>query len=312
MIRTYAKGAGLAGLRRQGVSLSALAAFEAAARLSGFTRAAEEMGITQAAVSRQIKQLETDLGVALFTRGHRRVDLTPAGLVLSRAMTGAFEQVIEALDQIRAPRDARTVTLGATLAFMHFWLLPRLPAFRAAHPDVNLRLVSQDTGFDLRRDPVDLLVVYGRPPFDGGTCVAEMPDRVLPVCAPDLARRGLGLHALPLIGCEWVEPSWLSWRKWAQLAGLPPLTRATALRFSHYTDAIYSAIAGEGVALGWEALVRAQIAQGRLVALPDGAVIPEERHCLVLPASRSPGRAARLVADWLAEAMQTDTPPPHA
>ena len=300
------QGDAMSGLRRSVSSLSALAAFEAAARLSGFTRAAEEMGVTQAAVSRQIKQLEGDLGVPLFVRSHRRVDLTPAGQVLSRALTGSFDQIVEALEAIRAPQDSRTVSIGATLAFMHFWLLPRLPAFRAAHPEIQLRLVSQDTGFDLRRDAVDLLVIYGAPPFDGGRCVAEMRDRVFPVCAPDLARRGLTLHQLPLIGCEWTEPSWLSWRRWAQMAGLPPLVRADALRFSHYTDAVYSAMAGEGVALGWEALVRPQIAQGRLVALADGVVDPDERHCLVLPVTRAPSRAARLVADWLGAAMAPD------
>ncbi|GAB4269647.1 MAG: LysR substrate-binding domain-containing protein [Pararhodobacter sp.] len=293
----------MAGFRRSVSSLSALATFEAAARLLGFTRAAEELGVTQAAVSRQIKLLEAELNTALFVRGHRKVELTPAGVVLAKALTGAFDQVSEALDAIRKPAQANTVTVGATLAFMHFWLLPRLPAFRAAHPEVQLRLVSQDHGFDLRRDPVDVLISYGRPPFDGGRCLASLPDRVFPVAAPALANLHKPLESLPLIGCEWLEPSWLGWRRWAQMAGLSAFPKATALRFSQYSDAIYAAVGGEGVALGWEALVASHLADGRLVRLGDALVVPEETHSLLVPTTRTQGRGARILTEWLVGAF---------
>lgn len=291
------------GIRGSVSSLGALATFEAAARLSGFTRAAEELGVTQAAVSRQIKLLEEELNTVLFVRGHRKVDLTPAGAVLARALTGAFDQVAEALDAIRRPTGVNTVTLGATLAFMHFWLLPRLPAFREAHPEVQLRLVSQDHGFDLRRDPVDVLVHYACPPHDGARCLASLPDRVFPVASPGLAARGQGLETLPLLGCEWVEPSWMGWRRWSQMSGHPPLPKATGLRFSHYTDAVYAAVTGEGAVLGWEALVAPYLRDGRLVRIGTHAVEPEEQHALLIPTARSQGRGARIVTEWLVEAF---------
>lgn len=291
----------MAGFRRGVSSLGALATFEAAARLTGFTRAAEELGVTQAAVSRQIKLLEADLNMPLFVRGHRKVELTPAGLVLSRALTGAFDQVAEALETIRRPVAGNTVTVAATLAFTHFWLLPRLPAFRAAHPEVQLRLVSQDAGFDLRRDAVDVLIHYGKPPVEGARCLAALPERVFPVCAPELA--GRSLDSLPLIACEWVEPSWLGWRRWSQLAGLAPITRPSALRFTQYSDAIYSAIAGEGVALGWQALVGLHLAEGRLVRLGAAEVVPDEADMLLVPAQRRAPRAAQRFTDWLVAAF---------
>lgn len=293
----------MAGFRRQVSSLSALATFEAAARVLGFTRAAEELGVTQAAVSRQIKLLEAELNTPLFIRGHRKVELTPAGAVLARALTGAFDQVSEALDTIRRPTATNIVTLGATLGFMHFWLLPRLPAFRAAHPEVQLRLVSQDSGFDLRRDPVDVLIQYGKPPFDGARCLATLPDVVFPVAAPGLAAQGQALATLPLIGCEWVEPTWLSWRRWAQMAGHPPLPKANAVRFSQYTDAIYTAISRQGVALGWKSLIGPQLDDGRLVRLTDMQVVPEEAHCLLVPTTRAQGRGARRLTAWLVTAF---------
>lgn len=292
----------MAGFRREVSSLGALATFEAAARLMGFTRAAEELGVTQAAVSRQIKLLEAELNMTLFVRGHRKVELTPAGLTLSRALTGAFDQVSEALDTIRRPVAGKTVTVAATLAFTHFWLLPRLPAFRAAHPEVQLRLVSQDSGFDLRRDTVDVLIHYGKPPVDGGRCLAELPERVFPVAAPALADRPW--DSLPLIACEWVEPSWMGWRRWSQLAGQGSMTRPSALRFTQYSDAIYAAIGGEGVALGWQALVGGHLADGRLVRLGEAEVVPEETNMLLVPTTRRPGKAAQVFTDWLVAAFE--------
>lgn len=292
----------MAGFRREVSSLGALATFEAAARLMGFTRAAEELGVTQAAVSRQIKLLEAELNMTLFVRGHRKVELTPAGLTLSRALTGAFDQVSEALDTIRRPVAGKTVTVAATLAFTHFWLLPRLPAFRAAHPEVQLRLVSQDSGFDLRRDSVDVLIHYGKPPVDGGRCLAELPEKVFPVAAPALADRPW--DSLPLIACEWVEPSWMGWRRWSQLAGQGAMTRPSALRFTQYSDAIYAAIGGEGVALGWQALVGGHLADGRLVRLGEAEVVPEESNMLLVPTTRRPGKAAQVFTDWLVAAFE--------
>lgn len=294
----------MAGFRRSVSSLSALATFEAAARLLGFTRAADELGVTQAAVSRQIKLLEAELNIPLFTRSHRRVELTPAGHVLARALTGSFDQISEALDTIRRPLQAKTVTVGATLGFMHFWLLPRLPAFRAAHPDVQLRLVSQDTGFDLRSDQVDLLLYYGKPPIDGGRSVACIRDQVFPVASPALAEYDVPIDKLPLIGCEWVEPSWLSWRRWAQMAELGPLRKANSLRFTQYTDAIYAAIGGEGAALGWSSLVAPLLEDGRLVRLGTHVVQPEEAHHLLVPTMRAQSNAAKTLTTWLTAEME--------
>lgn len=294
----------MAGFRRSVSSLGALASFEAAARLMGFTRAAEELGVTQAAVSRQIKLLEAELNMPLFVRGHRRVELTPAGAVLSRALTGAFDEVQQALDTIRRPALGKTVTVGATLAFTHFWLLPRLPDFRAAHPDVQLRLVSQDSGMDLRREPVDLLIHYGRPPVDGAHCLAALPERVFPVCAPSLAEKTSNYRDLPLIDCDWIEPSWVGWRRWAQLAGEPPLGRTAALRFTQYSDVIYAVMAGEGVALGWQALVGQHLAEGRLVRLGAQEVVPAESNLLLIPRARSQSRAAQRFTDWMVAAFE--------
>ncbi len=302
-------------LRRSISSLSALATFEAAARLGGFTLAAAELGVTQAAVSRQIKLLEQDLRVPLFVRGHRRVTLTAPGEALAAAVSGAFGRISDVVEAIRQPVAAGTVTIGATLAFSHFWLLPRLPAFRAAHPDIKLRLLGDDTPSDLRRDRLDIAIRYGSPPFEDGESVASAADEVFAVCSPVLRDLlppevdGAAFLDLPLIASDWLEPTWLTWRRWARHVGLgPAVARASdqsRLRFNHYADTIQAALAGEGVALGWATLLSRLLAEGRLVRLGALSFTPAERYHVLVPAGRQPGPGVRAVLDWIVAEFAT-------
>lgn len=295
-------------LRRSISSLGALVTFEAAARLESFTLAASELGVTQAAVSRQIKHLEQDLGTSLFARGHRRVTLTPAGQILASTLTGAFGRVTEAIGMVRQQAAPDVVTVSATLAFTHFWLMPRLPAFRAEHPDIRLRLVAEDAGIDLRQTPRDVLVRYGLAPFEDGRSIASCPDEVFPICSPALAQKVGGerpaLSGLPLIDFDPADPTWLTWPQWAARTDQPGELARGDLRFSHYADTVYAAINGAGIALGWARLVRDLLDQGRLVRLGSQRVVPEERYHVVIPLGRNPAPAAMRFTDWLAENLK--------
>lgn len=299
--------------------LGTLATFEAAARLGGFTLAAAELGVTQAAVSRQIKALEGDLNTPLFQRRHRKVVLTPAGEALARAVGAGLERIAEAVEVLRRPSLPGQVTLGTTLAFTHFWLLPRLPALRAEHPGVRLRLVADDTPADLGRDPLDLVVRYGTPPFDDGQTLAVMGETVCAVCSPGFAARvtesgPAGLSRLPLIATDWTVPSWLTWRRWGQQAGLgadqvAALGRAadrSTLRFNHYTDTIQAAVAGQGVALGWMRLLDGELRAGRLMRLGTLAATPPDRYALVVPTRHPTSPAADQVAGWIAARFRAE------
>ena len=293
-------------LRRSLPSLAALVTFEAAARLGGFTRAARELGVTQAAVSRQMRQLEEELQTRLFVRAHRRVELTPAGSVLAMAVGQSFERIGDAIDVIRRPDAADTLTIGATLAFSHFWLLPRLPAFRMQCPEVKLRVLSQDVPVHLRDGNVDLVIRYGKPPFGDGGVAASMPDEVYPVCSPAAMRHASSeeLLRLPRIDSEAPDASWLTWRRWFSLTGLGKVADTGVLRFSHYSDAVYAAIEGQGVALGWSRLLERPLSDGRLVRLGILSVFPEERHNLLVPNRASTRPAARMFIDWMEALMK--------
>lgn len=300
-------------LRRSIPSMSALATFEAAARLTSFTLAAAELGVTQAAVSRQIKGLEDDLNTRLFVRANRRVVLTTAGAALSANVSAAFGSMAEMIETIRQPHAVDTVTLGATLAFGHFWILPRLTSFRSAHPDIKLKLVADDSITDLRRDRLDVAIRFGKPPFADGHSIASTPDFVFPVCSPKLLQaygmtaEGAELLRLPLIASDIVNPTWLTWRSWAQGLGLGPAVGKASdlsrLRFNHYTDTIQAAVNGEGVALGWSVLLRGHLDEGRLVRLGTDVLTLDERYHVLVPAGRDIRAPTKVFLKWITEAF---------
>lgn len=304
-------------LRRSIPSMSALATFEAAARLSSFTLAASELGVTQAAVSRQIKALEDDLNTPLFVRAHRRVTLTTAGAALAGSVTNAFNSMADMIETIRRPVVEDSVTVGASLAFSHFWILPRLAGFRERHPDIKLKLVADDSITDLRRDRLDLAIRFGKPPFPDGRSLAQMSDEAFPVCSPKLLElHGMtgetaDLLTLPLIASDIVNPSWLTWRTWAQGVGLgPEIGRSSdlsQLRFNHYTDTIQAAVNGEGVALGWSALIQEHLREGRLVRLGHASLKLAESYHVVVPLGRELSRPAEVLANWISDTFPDAT-----
>ena len=296
-------------LRRSIPSLSALATFEAAARLQSFTLAAQELGVTQAAVSRQIKLLESDLNTSLFLRAHRRVVTTPAGTAFAETVSNAFTRITEMAETIRQPVAPDAVTIGVTLAFSHFWLLPRLAEFRAKHPEIKLKLVADDNTTDLRRDRLDIAIRFGKPPFEDSISVASKPDEAFPVCSPKLLKRlntdakSADLLKMPLIASDPLVPSWLTWRSWAKLSGynaqLGRASDASRLRFNHYTDTFHAALNGEGVALGWAALISDFLHDKRLIRLGDRSVVTAEQHHILVPLGRKPNAATLAFIDWI-------------
>lgn len=298
-------------LRRSIPSMSALATFEAAARLASFTAAAAELGVTQAAVSRQIKLLEDDLNARLFVRANRRVVPTTAGAALASTVTTAFHSMAEMIETIRQPVAENTVNVGASLAFCHFWVLPRLSDFRSRHPDIKLKLVADDSSPDLRQDKLDLAFRFGKPPFVDARSLASAADEVFPVCSPALldgkgvSREMADLRRLPLIASDTVNPNWLTWRTWAQGVGLGPeignASDRSSLRFNHYTDTIQAAVNGEGVALGWSALLKGHLQEGRLVRLGSHCLTLDERYHLLAPAGRPLSIPAETFAGWVQE-----------
>jgi len=294
----------MVGFRREMPSVTALVTFEAAARLRNFTRAAAELGVTQAAVSRQIRALEADLGGPLFRRLHRRVELTDNGAALATTLTRCLGQMSDAVRTVRQAHGGDELIVSATVAFSHFWLIPRISDFRGANPGLKLRIIAQDAPVDLLNENIDVAIRYGDGSWRDGRAVLLSHETVFPVCSPDfLHRHGpietpAELLRLPLVTSDVADPTWTGWPEWFAACGVEGPPGPIPLGFSHYTDAVSAAMNGQGVALGWARLLGEALRQRRLVRVTNASMQPPGGYFVVLPANRASKASAERFAAW--------------
>ncbi len=250
-------------------SLTAMAAFEAAARHLSMKRAAEELNVTPGAVSRQIKALEGDVGCALFLRRPRGVELTGEGETLYAVLSRSFSQIAETYHRIQGKGRAVSVTIGATTAFASMWLMPRLGGFWRAHQDITINHVISDDTRELRGAAVDLRIRYGEGAWPDEVSQTLFGDRIYPVCGPGFARSHKAktpadLLELPLLQLSGVDPGWTDWQGWFRRLGVTEKP-GTIRSFTNYVIALQAAQDDQGLALGWHSLVAPLLAEGRLV-----------------------------------------------
>ncbi|HUK04040.1 MAG TPA: transcriptional regulator GcvA [Burkholderiales bacterium] len=287
-------------------SLDLLKGFEAAARLLSFTKAGEELYLSQSAVSRQIQELEEQLGVRLFERRHRALALTEAGQTLYAAAAQALATMRAVTDRLRAARGRRTLSVTTTQSFASLWLIPRLAGFTGRHPELDVRISAESRVLDLERDGLDLAIRHGPAKMAGTGAVRLFGERMFPVCSPKLLedkgrplREPVDLRHHVLLHYD--DPDgrhpWLHWKTWLEIERLPDLRPAGSLVFSGYEQIIPAAIAGHGVALGRSPLVREAMASGELVAPFKRSSDPARAYYAVVSA-HAEGRPE--VADFIA------------
>jgi LysR family transcriptional regulator, glycine cleavage system transcriptional activator len=256
-------------------SLDFLRGFEAAGRRLSFTLAADELFLTQSALSRQIKALEEALGVALFERRHRALELTQAGATLHRAVTDVLASLAAAVERARTGTRAPALTLSTTVSFASLWIIPRLANFRTLHPQVEVYVSADDRLVDLSRGDVDIAVRYLPDALAPEGALRLFGERMTPVASPKLARGKLAPRApadlrnhvlLHLHDPEGRTP-WLDWPSWLASNGQPGLKPAGSLRFTIYDQVVQAAVAGQGIALGRLPMIAEHLRDGRLVTL---------------------------------------------
>ncbi|MSQ54484.1 MAG: LysR family transcriptional regulator [Betaproteobacteria bacterium] len=286
-------------------SLDLLKGFEAAARLLSFTRAGEELHLTQSAVSRQIIELEEQLGTALFQRRHRSLALTEAGQVLYAAAGQVLSTVRTATQRLREMGGQPVLSVTTSHSFAALWLVPRLIGYRRIAPDVDVRISADSRFVDLERQGFDVGLRLCRADQAGKGAVRLFGENVFPVAVPAIARllrTPADLHRQVLL--EFDQPDgafpWLSWRQWLETAGLAGLKPQGVLRFSAYDQVVNAALSGVGVALGRSALVAKALAGRKLVAPFKGETSTERAYFAVT----APGAASRpevkAFVDWVA------------
>jgi DNA-binding transcriptional LysR family regulator len=291
-------------------SLDLLKGFEAAARNLSFTKAAAELFITQSAISRQIKTLEDQLGVALFRRHHRDLLLTEAGQTLFKTSGEILRLLRDTTGRLRNARSGM-LTVASTVSFAALWLVPRLNAFRQLHPEIDVRISATNEMQDLERESIDLSIRYTVQKNAGENAQWLFGESAFPVCSKSLLQGGdrksgklkspQDLARYVLLHYDDIErrSPWLSWNVWFELVRAQDLKPAGSLRFSHYDQMIQAAVDGQGIALGRSPLVDRFLRNGQLV-LPFGkrfvsSPADSRGYFIVVP----PGSSARSeVADF--------------
>jgi DNA-binding transcriptional LysR family regulator len=292
-------------LRRLLPPVSSLVVFEAAGRLNNFTAAAQELNVTQAAVSRQILGLEAHLGISLFHRQHRQVRLTAEGITLHQAVSQGLLAIVDCVQRLTAAQNRSAISIGATLGFATLWLMPRLSEFNAEHPDIQLRLISSDSLGDLGDEQLDLGIRYGTGNWSDVNATKMFDGEVFPVCSPSLLERfpiprGLvDIEKLPLLEMEVIDPSWTSWEAWRTAQTPAPKLSTRRQRFNNYPLLIQSAIAGQGLALGWRYLVDDQLNSGQLVRPFPASFKTNLDFYLIEPANRRETPTTTILKSWL-------------
>jgi LysR family glycine cleavage system transcriptional activator len=286
-------------------SLSGLRAFEAAARHLSFTRAAEELNVTQTAISHLIRRLEEQLGIPLFVRRNRALELTREAESYLPAVRGAFEDLRRATERLRRPEreGLLTVSTTASLSLAAKWLVTRVAAFQDANPGIEVRITTSSHLVDFQRDEVDMAVRYGRGNWPGLRTDWLMAEDMFPVCSPALVAGEKPLRTPDDLAHHTLLHATVSredWQLWLTAAGLPvSLATRRGLSFDQSFMAIQAAVEGLGVALGRTRFVEADIAAGRLV-VPFNVVLPADAgFYIVVPEATADTPKIALFRDWL-------------
>ena len=289
--------------------LKALPAFELAAESLSISAAAQELHLTHGAVSRQIKALEDHLGAPLFRRFNRRIELTAAGAAFLPHVRQALQVLQTSAAEVAARTRQGPLVVSCLATFMMRWLIPRLYAFNAANPGIEVRLSASHAPPDFGAGGIDVAIRLGKPPWPRGVVGRPfLADRVGPVVAPALLqgrriRRPADLQRLGLLHAE-TRPG--AWAQWLAMMGAEDFDATKGARFEHMYFLLEAAASGLGVAIGSYPLVEQDLESGRLVA-PFGFVPSGSSYCLLRPRLGSDVAKSSAFLAWISAQAKTNT-----
>ncbi|AMV48472.1 transcriptional regulator GcvA [Paraburkholderia caribensis] len=301
-------------------NMNALRAFECAARLESFSRAADELCVTQGAISWHIKRLEAYLGVPLFRRQTRAVELTEYGREYLPATRDAFDQIEQATVRMERLSHSRVLIVDVLPTLAMRWLVPRLASFNKENPDIEIHLLTSIKPVDFQRDDVDLAIRVGNPPdsiarkgprinlemasdWSGIHPDKLMPDVLIPVCNPtlfspvDAPKSPTDLLRFSLLHNATRPDAWLDW--FHAVNGTSPTSQLMGPSFGHYFMTIEAAIEGRGIALVPKVLVQDELLERRLIVALDMPVQSTGDYYFLCRKSQFDLPAIRRFRDWL-------------
>jgi len=283
-----------------------LMAYDAAARAGSFTVAAHELHVTQGAVSRQISALENQLGIELFDRHHKPLQLTSVGKVYAQEVSAALQSIRDAsLAAITKPRTG-VLNLAILPTFGTRWLIPRFPSFLEQNPDITVSFVTKLSPFDFATENIHVAIHYGIPDWPGTTNTFLMGEMSVPICAPTLlsdhAVDNIGdIAKLPLLHLASRPDAWQTWFQTndADVAVEPGLI------FEQFSTIAQAAVAGLGVGLLPKFLIGRELSQGELEIIMDFPLKSDYGYFLISPSNLSDFEPVVVFRDWILSEIRT-------
>jgi len=289
--------------------LNALRAFEATARAGSFTSAAAELGVTPAAVGQQVRALESRLGRPLFARSGDGLTLVPDAAKALADVRRGFDSLSHGFESLSSDDEAARISISVPPTFAIRWLVPRLHSFYERYPEIEVSFDTAMRFVDIARGEVDLAIRFGSGRYPGLQTERLLEEWVLPLCAPTLCRDNFDLlHSLntdgfPLLHLkgETTDPSWITWRRWAENQGLESARFEEGSVFTQSATALQAAVEGQGIALCGITYALDEILAGKLCA-PCGtncAVRTEYAYDIVYTQTRAERYSVRALRRWI-------------
>lgn len=283
--------------------------FEIAARHLSFTMASQDLCLTQGAVSRQIKTLEDQIGVTLFLRKHRAIELTPEGAELYKVVTRSLDDIGTCLEAMRDSTAFPQITIAASVAFAYYWLMPRLEKISKAHPEIDLRILASDQKVDLTRDGVDVAILFGYGPWSGLETKFMFGEQVYPVCSPDYLaahpelQQASDMLDQTLLHLEGGGNTWgsVNWKIWLEMQGVTTMPVRRGIQLNSYPMVLQAAEAGRGVALGWSYVADEMLKDGRLVCPVNASLGTRSGYYLGATKGGQNNPAVEVFKQWIVD-----------
>lgn len=306
--------------------LNALRTFEAVARLKSFTKAADELSVTRAAVSHQIKNLEDFVGFPLIERLTRSISLTPAGEASLPKLREGFNSLSDAVRIMQSHTANEKLNVWMAPSFASKWLIPKLHSFSTEYPEIDMQISAVSGLVDtaeqysysmeelFRAEDADIVIRFGSGDYPGCTVHKLFPVRAVPLCSPALLENpnkplnkpeDLAHHTL--LHDNTAYEGRPQWRKWLKQGNIKGIKHQRGLSFNHISLAIDSAIDGQGVLLGIEAMARIDIEAGRLCIPFERSLALEMCFYVIYPEDVSANQhAVDSFVSWIMEQAKTE------
>ncbi len=288
--------------------LNALKAFEASARHLSFTRAAEELFVTQAAISHQIKSLEEFLAIKLFMRKNRSLLLTEEGQSYYLDIKDVFNALHDATERLLARGEKGAITVSLQPSFAIQWLVPRLNAFNALNPDIDVRIKAVDQPDGSLTEDVDIAIYYGRGKWTNVNAEKLHTEHLVPVCSPLLLQGKKQINTLEDLTHHTLlhDTSRRDWKRWFKEANIKGTNVNHGPIFSHSSMVLQAAVYGQGIALAQSVLAKPDIVAGRLVAPVSHTLVSKNAFYIVCREHQVDNGKIAAFREWVLETVEQE------